>query len=216
MSHLIMTFDTETNGRPAKKKRGEAKPTMRDVDDWPRVIELAWSLSTPQGERVSQESHLIRPDGWEIPTEPFWQEHAFSTTYSLAEGKPFPFVGAIFLADIQKAAVLVAHNMEFDYNVLGAELIRYGLKGDRKPFRICTMTAARDHLRLPFPNQKRPYRFQKNWHPPRLEQMYEALFNAPLTHKHRAAGDRDATERCLFELVRRGVIRLPPHPNLIA
>lgn len=204
-----MTFDTETNGSPRKRKRGEPKPTMRDVDHWPRVIEVAWALSTFAGERVSQENHLIYPDGWEIPDEPFWQEHQFSTVKSLADGENFTEVGVRFLQDVQRAAVLVGHNIDFDYNVMGAEFLRYGLKGDHRPYRVCTMLAGQSYLKLPFPNQKRPYRFQQNWHPPRLEQLYEGLFNQPLAFQHRAAGDRDATEKCFFELVRRGVIKLP-------
>jgi DNA polymerase III epsilon subunit-like protein len=204
-----MIFDTETDGRPPKKKRGEAAPTMQQTELWPRVIEVAWSLCTPEGKRVKVQNFLISPDGWTIPAEGFWLEHGFSMEQSLKEGVPIKWVAEFFLEDLEKSRFLVAHNIVFDYNVMGAEFLRLGLRSQNRPFRLCTMELSRDYLKLPFPNQKRPYRFQKNWHPPRLEQLYEELFKQPFDGKHRAAGDRDATEKCFFELVRRGVIKLP-------
>ncbi len=70
---MTLVFDTETTGLPIRYDA-----PMRDVSNWPRVIQLAWALYDSKANLVEQKVDLIKPDGWEIPREAFWIENGFS------------------------------------------------------------------------------------------------------------------------------------------
>lgn len=142
---MILFFDTETNGLP---KNYKGSPT--DLNNWPRVIQLAWQLYDQDG-LVAESCDLIKPDGWTIPQEKFWIDNGYSTEKSMEFGVPAMDAYDKFVATINDATVMVAHNLDFDYPILVAELIRYGLKADRKPAKFCTMKSTTDLLQLPSP-----------------------------------------------------------------
>ena len=66
METTYLIYDTETNGLP--KKWGAP---MTDVDNYPRIIQLAWALVSEHGEIISERKELIKPDNWTIPNEKF-------------------------------------------------------------------------------------------------------------------------------------------------
>lgn len=66
---MYVFFDTETNGLP---KSWKAEPT--DVDNWPRIIQLAFIVTDEDFNEVERYCELIQPDGWKIPKEKFWLE----------------------------------------------------------------------------------------------------------------------------------------------
>lgn len=49
-------FDCETTGLPKNWKA-----PMSDIDNWPRVIQLAWLMCDDQGNLVTQGQYLIKP-----------------------------------------------------------------------------------------------------------------------------------------------------------
>jgi|SRR5687767_5819193 len=207
----IMFFDTETNGKPINYKA-----PMSQVDNWPRVIQLAWSLTDVENKELSWGNYLIKPDGWEIPSEAthgkdaeFWLKHGYSTEKSLEVGVPIIEAASTFVADLQSCIVLVCHNMAFDYNVLGAELIRLGLRSDVVPARICTMEGSKDFCKIPMPHRKerRPWIKQEyKW--PKLEELHRKLFGKDFDNAHDAGGDVAALRSCFFELVRQNIISI--------
>ncbi len=189
---MIQIFDTETTGLPRNWKA-----PMSDVDNWPRVIQLAYLVFDDNGNEVTEYNELIKPDGWTVPTEKFWIENGFSQEESMAKGLPIRAALDKFLTDYNSCRVLVAHNINYDHNVLGAELIRAGMKADHKNRQICTMTESTDLCKIPG-----PYGFK--W--PRLEELHKYLFGEIFDNAHDALADVRATARCLFELRRRGVV----------
>lgn len=202
---MILFFDTETTGLPK-----DWKAPMNDLDNWPRVIQLAWLVSDPKGETINQRELLIKPDGWEIPTGEFWIEHGFNTEKSHAEGVPMMEALAQFSADLAQCEILVSHNMDFDHKVLGAEMIRYDVKGKRL-VKICTKEASTDWCKIPFFNSghRSTYsRMAQRWKWPKLEELHQKLFGRDFTDKHQAGGDVAALRDCFFELVRLNVIQL--------
>jgi len=95
---------------------------------------------------------------------------------------------------IEKASVLVAHNVEFDERILGAELLRAGSPNivEAKE-RRCTMQAATDYCRL-------PGQYGYKW--PSLHELHMTLFGQPFEGAHDALVDACACARCYFELKR--------------
>src|SRR5687768_12888566 len=105
---MYLIFDTETTGIPHNKTA-----PMSDLDNWPRVVQLAWQLHDRHGKLLSQRSHIIKPEGFDIPFKAE-QVHGISTRRALAEGHDLKTVLQLFLVDLDQTKLLVGHNIEFD------------------------------------------------------------------------------------------------------
>ncbi len=186
-------FDTETNGKP--KKYG-AK--MTDLDNWPRVTQLAWCLFDDDG-LVSQSAKIILPDGWTVPEEQFFIDNNMSTARCEAEGTAMPEVLRFFISEAKEADYLIAHNIDFDYNVLGAEMLRYKMSVGKKLQQVCTMKAGTDWCEIPG-----PYGFK--W--PKLSELFQTLFDEEMGEAHDALVDVINTAKCFFAMKERGIIKL--------
>lgn len=190
----VMFFDTETTGRPINYKA-----PMTKLDNWPRVIQLGWQMVDYDTEEVlTEHGYLITPDGWAIPKEKFWIDHGYSTEKNEVEGHEMPGVLDKFIKDLAQCEMMVAHNISFDYPVLGAEMIRYGKKLGRRVKQFCTMNASTDVCQLPgkYGNYK--------W--PKLEELFKHLFDNEMTGAHDAGSDVTACRLCYFEMVNKGII----------
>ena len=192
---MILVFDTETTGKP---KNFKAAP--QDVDNWPRVVQLAWALFNEDGAPVRGFQYLIKPDGWTIEPEAE-AVHGISLEKADREGLPVSEVLAKFLYDYESAHTLVAHNLNFDYPVVAAELIRAkAMANKRVSWKVCTMMASTSYCNIPGKFGK-----QKKW--PKLEELHQKLFEETFEGAHDAMVDVTACARCFFELLARGVIR---------
>ncbi|MCU0370607.1 MAG: 3'-5' exonuclease, partial [Bacteroidales bacterium] len=59
---MFLIYDTETTGLP---RNFEAPVT--DLENWPRVVQLAWQLHDAEGNMLEAKEFLIRPDHFTIP-----------------------------------------------------------------------------------------------------------------------------------------------------
>jgi DNA polymerase-3 subunit epsilon len=195
----LLFFDCETNGLPKNYSA-----SYEDVDSWPRVIALAWILINTDQQVINSQHHLIKPNGWTIPAEEFWQNNGFSTEKSLQEGIDIDPVLEAFIYDKHVADVLVGHNLNFDHRIVWAEIIRSGRRPRSGMPKICTMMSSTKHCNLPGKG-KAP-----KW--PKLEELHEVLFKKPFEGAHDALADVTATKDCFFELLKLNVITLPEIP----
>ena len=193
----FLFFDCETCGLP--KDYGAS---YEDVDNWPRVISLAWILADEMGNVLNECHYLVKPDGWQVPTEPFWIENGFSQEKSLAEGISIDFILEDFMVDIYKADALVAHNINFDHRIVWAEIIRSGRTPRTGMNKICTMMKSTAYCKIP-----KAKGAGYKW--PKLAELYNHLFSEEFVG-HDAQADVRACKASFYELVRRRVIELPP------
>jgi DNA polymerase III subunit epsilon len=198
----IIFFDLETTGLPKNWKA-----PMHEVDNWPRCIQIAWLVTDDFANEVSRGYHLIRPDGWVMPTGDFWKQHAFDQESSLLNGKSIVEVLDLFINDINGCSTLVSHNMNFDYNVVGAEMLRAGVRSKTKLQKICTMELGAAICKIPFGKDHRPWK-NKAYKWPKLSELYQNLFKRDFEGSHDAMVDVIACRDCFFELVKRGVIKV--------
>lgn len=194
---MYLFFDSETNGKPVNYKA-----PMSDVDNWPRVAQLAWQLYDKDQLLIIENCEMIFPDGWEIPNEKFFIENNMSTERCIKDGLPIRNVLARFLLDLNQSEFMIAHNFSFDYNIVGAEMIRAGMKADKKLKGICTMTTTTDFCKLQSQYGKAGYKW------PKLEELHKKLFDAEMENAHDALYDVSVTAKCFFELLKRGIIKL--------
>ena len=148
MNYLI--FDTETTGLPKNWKA----PVQR-LDNWPRLVQLAWILYDEQGKDQLKHSRIIKPEGFTIPHDAA-RVHGITTARALREGEPLVEVLQEFCGVVNRDNLtLVAHNIAFDEKIIGAELLRMNLasKFFELP-KICTMKSSIDFCNLP--NKKYP------------------------------------------------------------
>ncbi|MBP6566058.1 MAG: 3'-5' exonuclease [Saprospiraceae bacterium] len=196
---MIMFFDVETNGFIK-----DMKQPITNVDNFPRVTQLAYAVYERTGELVMRDSSLIKPDGWTVPKEKFFIEHGHSTERCEQYGIPAAEAFGDFVDVLGKVDVMVAHNMDFDSRVVGCEMFRLGLKADKK-VKFCTMLKSTEILRIP---NKNKYRYPGEFKWPNLQETHNFFLGNNFEDGHDAMADVYACARIFFEMVKRGHILL--------
>lgn len=190
----ILFFDIETNGL-AKVQYG----SYQDLDNWPRLVQIAWILTDADGGIISQAAHLIQPDKWQIPVKEFWIKHGFSTKKSLLEGVPIYPVLEEFIEAKKEADILVSHNLSFDHGVVWSEILRAGLTPKTGMKKFCTMKNSVDLVKT-----RRSNGMGYGW--PKLSELHEHLFGQPPSQSHDAMADVRCVYRCFFRMLYLGLI----------
>ncbi len=189
---MYLFFDTETTGLPKNWKAPVTK-----LDNWPRMVQIAWILSDENGRRIESEAHIIRPENFKIPLQAS-KVHGITTEKAMEAGSELEAVLKQFRELVNEVNYLVAHNISFDEKIVGAELLRKGIESDfftKK--RCCTMHASTNYCGLPGP-------YGYKW--PKLSELHVTLFGEEFDEAHDAAADINATEKCFWKLRKMGLI----------
>lgn len=189
---MYLFFDTETNG-----KAGNFNAPITDLDNWPRITQLCWQMYDESGKLIDEQSLLIKPEGWTIPKEKFFIDHNMSTERCEEFGIPLEEALGKLIACMEQSKFLIAHNMQFDINVLGAEFLRKGLKTENKISKFCTMKESTNICKI---------RGFKGYKWPTLTELHQFLFNEGFEGAHDALSDVVACAKSFFELKKRGLI----------
>ena len=188
----LLFFDTETTGVPLNYKASSS-----DTKNWPRLVQLAWVLTDEEGNRIHTGNLIVKPEGFIIPTDAT-RVHGITTQRANEEGVPLAEVIEQFKADLDVANYIVGHNVDFDKKIVGAEMIRLGLKDimdSKKSY--CTMQSSIDFCKIP---GKYGYKY------PKLQELYKKFFGTEFDNAHDAMNDIEATEKCFWELRKRNLI----------
>jgi len=189
---MYLFFDTETTGLPRNWKA-----PVTDLNNWPRMVQLAYLLYDKHGNKISEGDYIIKPEGFIIPSDASIV-HKITTERAIKEGQPLFKVLNVFQSFIDQASYLVAHNMSFDEKIIGAEFLRSkmpnSIEGKRK---ICTMQSTTDFCAI-----NGPYGYK--W--PKLSELHYKLFKTDFEESHNAAVDIHTTAKCFWELKKLGKI----------
>lgn len=189
---MYLFFDTETTGLPKNWKA-----PVTDLNNWPRMVQIAWILSDTKGNRIESDNFIIKPENYVIPSDAS-KVHGITTERALKEGKNLEEVLMIFNKLVGQADFIVGHNISFDEKILGAELLRKGIRSEfEKKRKLCTMHASTDYCRLPGP-------YGYKW--PKLSELHIKLFGKDFDEAHDASVDINATENCFWEMRKMGLI----------
>jgi DNA polymerase III epsilon subunit-like protein len=191
---MILFFDTETTGLPKNWKA-----PVTDLDNWPRLVQLAYLVYDFDGNLIHSCNEIVKPDGFTIPLDAS-NVHGITTEIANQRGSKIEEVLELFSIHLKRAKVIVAHNMAYDEKIIGSEMIRLGMENtvDSKE-KICTMESTVDLCKI-----DGPYGYK--W--PKLEELHRFLFNHYFEGAHDALADIQATAKCFWELKKRGIIKL--------
>lgn len=159
----LLIFDTETTGLPRLKI-----PSSKEPNNWPHIVSISWViLDTDTNSIVKQKSYIVKPVTWIIPEDSI-RIHGITQEKAMREGEELAKVMGEFLGEGYD--VLVAHNLDFDYNVIH-NAIHWDLE---LPFntiyakKMCTMELSRDICKM-----RTMYGKYKS---PKLSELYEYAF----------------------------------------
>jgi len=202
---MFLIFDTETTGLPLSDNA-----PIEQLDNWPRVVQIAWQLHDRTGKLLQVENIIIRPEGFEIPYSAE-KVHGISTRVAMESGIPLKEAFVKFADAIDHASFIIGHNVQFDLKIAAAEFLRTGIENKLLSVPpVCTMELTREFCKLP----GRGNRYKA----PKLEELYDILFGTSFDEAHNASADVNATARAFFELYRKRIIspellKIPPEDH---
>ncbi len=187
---MYLFFDTETTGLP----RNWSAP-VTNLKNWPRRVQLAFLYHNADGCKIAEGNFIIKPDGFTIPEEAF-RIHGISTEKAMSEGESLLSVLQHFQSFMDKAEILVAHNMSFGEKIIGAEFLRVGMPNSfPSKKKICTMESTTNFCAID------GYYGYKS---PSLIELHHILFKTGFDNVHDAYADAEATAKCFWELKKLG------------
>jgi len=171
----MIIFDTETTGL--------LMPEVADLAAQPHIIEIAMVKLDDDYEEVDRYEALLKPP---VPIdEELHKRISGLTTADLADACTFLDLYGELVDFFLGERIVIAHNLDFDKNMLVNELRRIG-KEFAFPYparQLCTVVESK-HIKG---------RRMK------MTELYEHLFKQPLKQKHRAMADVEA----LVEIVKK-------------
>jgi DNA polymerase III alpha subunit (gram-positive type) len=195
MKPHYLFFDTETTGLPTDYNAHHS-----EVDNFPRLVQLAAMLTDKKGNLLHAFSVFIKPNGYEIPSGMI---HGISHEQALDLGIELKEALQAFEELLKVAKCLVCHNYNFDSKIIASEFYRAGYENVANLIRakdfVCTMLSTVDFCALP---GKVGFKY------PRLSELYYAVFEEDFEGAHDAFADVKATKKCFFELLKRNVLCL--------
>lgn len=206
----ILFFDTETTGKIVK---------YGPIQDQPRVVQFGAIVG--EYEIVSVDPAFPNDDNFKIidektidllfnPWIPIPAEAANIhgvTDEMVADKPPFSSYRLDFIQLCREADVIVAHNIDYDMNVVFWELDRIypSDSAEKTEFKnmfrsksVCTMQSTISFCKLPWHFWK--FKF------PKLSELHVKLFWKDFEWAHNASSDIEATRNCFFELKRIWII----------
>lgn len=184
---MNLFYDFETTGLPDFKKPSRA-------DHQPHIVQLAAILADPEtGDVISSVDLIVRPNGWEIPTEAS-DIHGITTEKAMKVGVDEDTIVALLMAFSEYADLRIAHNESFDARIMRIALFRfYGVMPEaREKWKakkvFCTCNAASPLTKLP-PTDRMMAAGRRGFKRPNLTEAYFAATGKTLEDAHSAMPD---------------------------
>lgn len=182
----IIVIDTETNGLPVTKGfNNYYEPTKLQYYANARIIEIGYIIYNFNGDILTKREFMIKPDNFTITNS-----NIHGITFEMANSTGIPMSDALNILelDMLDTTLIVAHNVQFDLNIIMAECVRYNKQSLFEKLcmvsKECTMTLGKTFLKS--------YKF------PQLKQLYKTITNKEEEQIHRALEDSRMCAECYF------------------
>lgn len=193
---MYFVFDVETKGLPLSNPQSKYRfPHFKQLKryDPARLQSISWIVANEEGEKVKQESFIIRPLDFIIDNESkATQIHGITKEIADEKGVPFHTMYDKMYEDLCECKTLVAHNIQFDVSIMLSEMYRYnkmdGIQELLDKNRICTMKYGKIASGM-----------KKN---PKLSELYEHFYGEEIQNAHDATFDTLYCYKCLVEMLK--------------
>lgn len=202
----IIVFDTETTGLPKTKVL-----TAGLVNLWPYIVQLSYLIyDVNEKELVKIRDFIVKiPYNIEISQEST-KLHCITNDISYSQGTNIENIIEEFMEDLKDCDYIIGHNIDFDINMIKAELIRLNMNIDRnmnlyynylefmsscKKF-YCTMQESVDLCAIKQTNKQGKEYFKY----PKLIELHQKLFNTSPKGLHNSLNDILICLRCFYKM----------------
>ena len=194
----VLVFDTETTGLPD----GYNVPYQQSAK-WPYIVQFSFILYDLETNKVINESDFVIdiPDDIIISEESI-KIHGITNKISKTKGFKIKDILEIFQVCINAADYVVAHNINFDRNMILAECYRNKLHDMEKMFSsdknyFCTMIRSKNWCNISAINKRTGLEFIRY---PILIELHEKLFNCKPKNLHNSFIDVIVCLRCFYHM----------------
>ena len=194
----ILCFDTETTGLIPKPK-----PSIVSKDFWPYIVQLAYIYIDSDTLEYKFENDYIKLNNFSYLSQESVNVHNLSKEFLIKNGSDIKIILNKFNDYLKISDVIVAHNLDFDKEILMVEFLRnkinhnfYEYRNKKKEYCTCKKTI--DLCKIEKIGQSGNIYFK--W--PKLVELYQFLFNkSPNENLHNALFDVYYTLQCYFKII---------------
>jgi len=201
----VLIFDTETTGLPKTKIVDGGNLHL-----WPHIVQFSYViLDINVNTLIKVKDAIVKiPSAVTIPEEAY-KIHGITTEMTQQLGLSIETIMDEFFTDILNVDLLVAHNLNFDLNMIKCELLRL-IKENTNPDKYnsyfnefiklkkmyCTMQESVDlcNIEARYKNGNKYIKF------PKLSELYEKLFKTTPSKLHNSLNDVAVCARCFMKL----------------
>lgn len=205
---LVLVFDTETTGLP--KSSIVNKNTLQL---WPYIVQFSYIVYDKNANKIIKiKDWIVKvPENITIPEETT-KIHGITNEMSRNQGVDISIALESFFDDFYKCDQIVAHNLNFDLNMVNVEMTRmienknFGnkseiqLQEDMNYFNNCKKFYCTMQETIEFCNiEKLDKKGKKYIKFPRLSELYQKLFNETPNNLHNSLNDTLVCLRCFMK-----------------
>lgn len=194
----VLVFDTETTGLTKVKN-----PSIFDFEKWPYIIQLSYILYDTDTQVIDDlfDSVIRIPEDVEID-KVAEQLHNISKEKSLSTGIDIKKALNIFNEALNKADIVVGHNVSFDKCLVMVECNRNNLRqaftvNNIKKLEYCTMKNSKNICRI----ERISENGDKYFKYPKLSELHNTLFNSIPENCHNSLVDIVLCLRCYIKIL---------------
>lgn len=194
----VLVFDTETTGLPTNKYEAQRG---RWYNYWGHIVQLSWVLyDTSTNCLLQTEDKIIHlQDNIELPEDSV-NIHGVTREMMVTRGIRIEDALSLFRIALQSCDMIVGHNIEFDINMVRAEMIRSGAIDYflllNVPI-VCTMKKNRKFCKILVTSERTGRKYYKY---PKLMELYEKIYGYVPNNLHNALVDVIVCLRCFMKL----------------
>jgi DNA polymerase III epsilon subunit-like protein len=183
----ILAFDTETTGLPLGRN-----PSIRDTGKWPYIVQFSYILYDSETHNIIDMMNEIIYIGDDVYiSEKSIEIHKITREICKNEGIHIEDALNRFKKTMLNSDIIIAHNLQFDKNVILVESLRNNIKPVfksailNKPEEYCTMKNNIDLCKIERINKigEKYYKY------PRLSELYQHIFNIEPNGLHNSLVD---------------------------
>jgi len=205
---FVLVFDTETTGLPKTKVINETT-----INSLPYIVQLSYMIYDTDSTKIIKISdNIVKiPENVELTKESI-AIHGIDKNKINEKGKPMVEILQEFLTDIKSIDLIIAHNIDFDINMIIVELYRSAMDTKNSHIkeinlpvtvqlqymnRYCTMKNSMELCNIKKFSKTTGNEYIKF---PTLTETYNKLFNVKPNNMHNSLNDIYACFRCFYKL----------------